>query len=305
MSTNPDDTKWYSYTSSTQTMRTWARRIRSYEEVPAEFQPAFPEYGEHFPYTLLIPQDRLSLFHRRNEQMICLYQDRLVHLELVHHEIKTLSSSLQEVLYVERGMILLYSWLKIVTPSGTLWMRFNTTNEYLFSPVIETIRQEMSGSSASDQASGKRDQTLSRFDYLVYANYKYMNYGRESVRANDAVVDVVYQPDRPLQEITLFGRTLLRRCMTGHLSVLTENELILIREDKRIRINQEASYGGVFTYIPRRQIHDISFVSDRENAHCVMQITLPENTRLVSEFSLTNEELGSFQEHLGRITISP
>jgi hypothetical protein len=85
MPTKFDDTKWYSYTSSTQTMRTWPRRLKSYEEIPHEFRPAFPKYKGHFPYTLFIPEDRFSLFRKRNKKVICVYEDHFVFLESVHN----------------------------------------------------------------------------------------------------------------------------------------------------------------------------------------------------------------------------
>jgi hypothetical protein len=298
MSKNFEDTKWYSYTSSTETTRTWARRLRSYEEIPHEFQPAFPKDEDHFPYTLLIPEDRLSLFRKRNKKTLCVYEDRFLLLEALRNEIQTSSNMFTDVLYLERGKILLYSWLKIVTPSDTLMIRFNTTNEYLFDPVLEQVRQGMSNSHPHDAALNGNEQELSKFDYLIKVNFKYMNYGRKSIRPDDPVIGIVYEPERCIQEFRLFNRTLFRRYATDHLSILTEKELILIKEDKRVRIDKESKHGGVFTYIPRRQIRDVSFISDPRNSHCTMEITLSENTRLASEFSSANEELELLQSFL-------
>jgi hypothetical protein len=298
MSKNFEDTKWYSYTSSTETTRTWAKRLRSHDEIPQEFQPAFPECEDHFPYTLLIPEDKFSLFRKRDKKILRVYEDRLVLLEAVRNEIRTSSNMFTDMLYLERGKILLYSWLRIVTPSGALLIRFNTTNEYLFDPVIEQVRQGMSDSHPHDAALSKDEQELSKFDYLIKVNFKYMNYGRKSIRPDDPVIGIVYEPERCTQEFKLFDITLFRRYATDHLSILTEKELILIKEDKRVRINKESKYGGVFTYIPRRQIRDVSFISDPRNSHCTMEITLSENTRLASEFSSANEGLELLQSFL-------
>jgi len=280
-------------------MRTWARRLRSYEEIPKEFQPAFPKHEDQFPYTLLIPEDRFSLFRKRSKKILRVYEDRFVLLEALRNEIKTSSNMFADVLYLERGKILLYSWLKIMAPSGTPLIRFNTTNEYLFDPVIEKIRQGMSDSHPKDVALGEDEQELSKFDYLRTVNYKYMSYGRKSIRPDDSVISIVYQPERCIQEFKLFNRTLFRRYATGHLSILTEKELILIKEDKQVKTDKDSKHGGVFTYIPRRQIQTVSFIPDPENSHCIMEITLPENTRLTSEFSSANEELELLQSLLG------
>lgn len=280
-------------------MRTWVRRLRSYEEIPQDFQPAFPEYEDRFPYTLLIPEDRFPLFRKRNKKILCVYEDRFVLLEALRNEIQTSSNMFTDVLYLERGKILLYSWLRTVTPSDTLLIRFNTTNEYLFDPVIDKVRQGMSDSHPNGVAPGENEQELSKFDYLRTVNFKYMNYGRRSIRPDDSVISIVYQPERCIQEFRFLNTTLFRRYATDHLSILTEKELILIKEDKRVKTDKERRYGGVFTYIPRRQIHGISFISDPEDSHCVMEVTLPENTRLASEFSSANEELKLLQDSLG------
>lgn len=300
MPQNFEDTRWYSYTSSTETMRTWVRRLKSYEEISSEFQSAFPEYKADFPYTLFVPEDRFSLFHKRNRQMLCLYEDHFVHLELSGSEVRTFSDKLTDVLYVEQGGILLNAWLKIVARSGTVLIRYNTVNDHLFKPIIERIRQGMTGSGSADNVVfGEDKRESSKFSHLISVNFKYMNYGRMSVRANDTVIGMVYQPERRIQEVRLFNKTFFRRYATDHLSILTEDELIMIKEDKRIKTDKDSRYGGVFTYIPRRQIHDISFISNPEDSQCIMEISLPENTRLVSEFSCANEELKQLQEYLG------
>lgn len=299
MSTHYDDTRWQSYMSATATI-TWARRLMSYDQVPEAFQPVFPEYEEHFPYTLLVPAFRPTLFLRGNRKIICLYENHFVLLETVRNEIKTSSGMFTDVLYLERGMILLQSWLEIVTLSGTLSIRFNSANDPLFEPVIERMRQGMSGSHPDDVASGEDKPGAAKLDYLRIVNLKYMNYGKRSIRSDDSVIGVVYQPERCIQEFGLFNRPVFRRYTTDHLSILTEKELILIKEEKRVKTGREGmDYGGVFTYIPRCQIDGISFIPDAENSNCIMEVTLPGDTRLASEYSLANEELQLLQESLG------
>jgi hypothetical protein len=299
MSTDFDDTKWYSYTSSTQTMRTWARRLSALDEIPQVFQSAFPPFGECFPYTLLIPEDRVSIFEKRNKQLICVFGDRFVHLEALRNEIKTFSAMFADVLYVEMGKILLHSWMKIVTLTGTRSIRFNTTNDYLFLPIIETIREGMIDSRLPDELILEEDkQALSQFDHLTDVNIKFRNYGRRGVRPGDAVMGIVYQPKRTLQEVRLFNKIIYRRYATDHLSILTKQELILINEEKRIRTDTENPYGGVFTYIPRRQMKEVSFRLDQENKLCIMEISLPGNTRISLEFSTGNDGLNLLRDCL-------
>jgi len=296
MSTKFEDTKWYSYTSSTETMRTWVRKINSYEELPQEFQPAFPKNTDPFPYTLFIPEDRYSLFLQRSKKVLCIYDGQIVLLEIERRKVKKITSPISEVLCLERGKILLHSWLTIQTLSGTISVKFNTTNDRLFEPVIEEIRQGMANLRPDDATLGEKEQELAKFDYLSSVNYKYMNYGRQSIRPGDTVVGIAYQPERCIQEYRLFNKTLFRRYTTSHLSILTEKELILIKENKQIKTAKEGLYGGVFTYIAHHRIQDISFVANPENTQGTMEIALPGNLRFRSEFSLDNEDLQVFQQ---------
>lgn len=298
MAKNFEDTKWHSYTSSTQTMRTWAIRLKTFEDVPEEFKSAFPDAAKPFPYTVLIPEDKLSRANKRNKQMICAYDDHFVLLEQIDDETESVSVQFADVFYLERGMILLHSWLEIVTASGSYTLTFNTTNEALFNPIIEKIRQGMSGDRALVVTNGGEKGTpdLAQFDYLESVNYKYLNYGRKSIRPTDAVVSIAYQPEQTIKELSFFQQTIFRRYKTSHLAILTAQELILIREPTSIRTNRDNTDGGIFTYIPRRQIRNISFAAGGENAPCIMEIALPENEFLACEFSSANEELKRLQQ---------
>jgi AcrR family transcriptional regulator len=296
MSAKFADTKWYSYTSSTETMRTWVSKLKSYEEIPEEFQTVFPECKDSFPYTLYIPEDKYTLFLRRNKKILSMVDGQIVLLEAGRNKVEKLTSPLSEVLYLERGKILLHSWLTIQTLSGTISVKFNTTNECLFEPVIEEIRRGMGNIHIDHVVLGEDEQEHSKFDYLATVNLKYMNYGRKSIRPGDVVVGIVYQPERCIQEYTLFNKTLFRRHTTDHLSILTEEEFILIKENKQIKTDKDDLHGGVFSYIPRHRIQDISFTPNPENKRSIMEIILPDDIRFKSEFSLDNEELPAFQQ---------
>jgi hypothetical protein len=295
MASTASETKWYSYTSSTQTMRTWSEVLRSYQDVPAEFQAAFPEPEAAFPYTVFIPEDRLSLFQKRNVKLIYMYDDRVGMLEVLRDRVKTAVYPFQKILYLEQGRILRYSWITIVSPFGSSTATFNTVNLQQFEPIIEMIRQETTRVQAEDGQAEQAPRDLTKFDYLKTLNFKFMNYGRQSVQPGDTVLKIVYQPDRCLKTFMLFHKTLFRRYATGHLSILTEKELILIKESKRTKMKRKALYGGVFIYIPLQQIKAISFLTDTEKSRCIMDITLADNIHLRSEFAIDNPDLRAFK----------
>jgi len=300
MSKSIEDTQWYSYTSSTQTMRTWARCIEAFEDIPESFQAVFPQQQEPFPYTVYLPEDKSSKFFKRDEKIISVFENHFVLLENIHDEIITRSSEFADVVTLERGKILLNSWLKIKTSSDTFDLRFNTTNDHLLQPVEDIVRQEMAKLAFADEMSNtEMKPDLSKFDFLDKINFKFMNYGRSSIRANDRVLDVIYQPEQTMQHVQFFNKTVFRRYKTDHLTILTDNELIFIQENKQIRNNYDPVNGGVFIFVPRYQIQDVAFNPHPESSSTMMEITLPNNTQFSIEFSSINETLPRLQSLLG------
>lgn len=290
MSATFDDTKWHSYTSSTQTMRTWAEEITRYEDVPAAFRSAFTEPAEPFPYTIYLPEETKGKTQSKS-QLIRLDAEQFTLHTIQQNALQTITSRFDEVIYLERGKVLLNSWLVIKTAVETAVLQFNTTNNHLFRPIIDKIRQGMVPFTTNIS-----EPDLSAFDYLDKINYKYMNYGRSSVRDGDAVVAVVYQPEQDMKAIGLLGKTLYRRYKTSHLTVLTEQELILIRENQPIRNNFDPTDGGVFIYIPRRKIEMASFIANE--AESMMRVCLPAQARVTVAYTV---EIDGLKAKLGMV----
>jgi len=279
-------------------MRTWAKRIDTLADVPAEFQAAFPRSGDPFPYTVYLPENKTPKASHQEPQIICLFPDRFVLLEQRRGEIHSHTADLDEVVYLQRGLILLNSWLQIGTRSGIFDLHFNTAVDYLFKPITEGIRQEtfaLAGQGAPLNAKSRPD--LSQFDFLDRANYKFMNYGRSSIPPDDDVLGLLYEPDHTLRTVRLFDKTIYRQYQTAQLAIVTNRELILIQEEKRIRTNFDPTHGGVFTYIPRRHLQAMTFASKPQPPypHYVMDISLPGDLHLTAEFSAANDKLALFQ----------
>ncbi len=72
--------------------------------------------------------------------------------------------------------------------------------------------------------------------------------------------------------------------------------MILIRESKSAKTQKQNLYGGVFTYVPLRQIQDISFTPDAEQSRRVMTIRLAGNVCLDSEFAPDNSDVEEFHQ---------
>ncbi len=286
------DTNWYSYTSSTQTMRTWTRVLSSFEDVPEAFQSAFSQDAA-FPYTILLPEDKLSFLQKRREQLLCMYDDQIVVMESGRDQVYVTPHRIQEILFLEHGQELLHSWVKIGSRAGISTLTFNAVTIHHFEPIFEKIRPRlMTEKGRFSQVNGD----VSAFDYLTGVNYKFMNFGRQSVRAGDTVLHTLYQPDRCARTVTLFNKTLFRQYAAAHLSILTEHELILIRQTKQMKTEGQNIYGRIIIYIPLSQIRDLSFATDEKKSLCVMTAALADKVAFRSEFALENEGLAAFQE---------
>ena len=297
MTATVQDTQWYAQTSSTQTMRSWAKVISSYHEVPAVFQAALPASDAPFPYTVFVPEDKLGFLLKRNAKLICLYDDRVVMLESGPNGVTLACYPFHEIVSLERGQILLYSWLTLCSKqAGATTLTFNTVNTDYFDPLIAQVRKAMTGLASSAEPRLNDQQ----FEFLSARNFKYMNYGRRSVQSGDAVRMIVYQPDRCVRCFRLFNKPIFTRYATSHLSILTAQVLILLKESKRTKSLKEALYGSVFMYLPLRQIQQITFTTETKKSRCTMQIALADQRALSVEFADDHPDLRAFKAEMTR-----
>lgn len=299
MKSNLIVTQWDSYDRyDHRTIRTWARVLSSYEEVPFGFRPHFPEPPIPMPYTIFLPQETGIFFQKRPPQLLWLEPDQLIILEAVRETVIRNSYPLESILYLEHGMILLKSWLTLRTPAHITTMTFNTVSDRRFLPIIKAIRRN----SPPSQSNGEQHRhELAKLSYLNTVNYKYMNFGRHSIMPGDTIIRTVYQPAMWIETVTMFRKTLFKTYLTPHLSILTDRELILLTEHSRTKKGEEKQYGGVFTYIPLRHIQQISFTTKHSNL--VMNIQLSDTIHLCSEFSSGNNDIEALAREYAAIRL--
>lgn len=291
-------TEWMTYTTSIpQSMRRWARRLPSYEEVPPGFHNVFPEpAASQLPYTILLPEEQISLFHKRNTRLLCLYKDKLEIFEAVRGSAIATSYPLDAVISLEYGRVLLNSWLKLHTASQSDTINFNSVTEHLFKPVIDSIRPAITAEE-SRHPQNTRQHALSKLKFLQKANFKYLNMGMQSLMPGSKILSLIYQPDIHLTTLNVFKKPVFSKYLTCHLSLLTDKELILIKESKRTKRKDEGLYGAVFTFIPHHHITRISFENTSGKANCSMIITCSGNTSFRSDFSTESAiNLAEFQK---------
>jgi hypothetical protein len=301
--TSPGIGKLPLLTGYEQTKLSWARVIESYDQLPEAFKDFFKTLmGDTsvFPYAVRTPTFK-GFIKQENEKLIFSLNGKIYVLERARDKLTSTCYSLDGISYVEVGTILLNSWIKIsgVASNGILTsssLRFSAVTDYLFTPILEKIRPAISAPGDTDQNSER-----AKFDYLMHLNFKFMNYARRSLVPGEKVVYTVLQPEIRASVLTLLGRSLSRTISTAHLGILTDRELIMIREEKSGRWDDKTRYGGIWNYIPLDKITSLSLVPKNDNL-LVLSIHLPQNDHIESLFSVSNkQEVELFLSRLGTL----
>ena len=158
---------------------------------------------------------------------------------------------------VEVRTVLLDSRLQIsgVTGQGqpaSSTLRFNSVTDYLFTPILEHMRP-----GAVDPGAIVQKSELEKFDGWVRLNYKFMNYARRSLLGGEIVLQAVLQPEIRARRLTVLGKTFYKTIAPALACILTDRELIVIRDDTRQSGGNR--YGGVWDYIPLDKIAALSW----------------------------------------------
>jgi len=262
-----------------QTKASWARPIESPAALPAAYREFFGPLlagGRAFPYTVLTPSYQ-GFLHRATEKLVCDLEDEICILHRHAGSLEAQRYPLEGISYVEVRTFLLDSGIKIsgVTGHGvaaSTSFKFNAVTDYLFTPILHRIRLASHGPSDADL--GPESQ---KFDDWVSLNYKFMNFAKRSLLAGDRVIHAILQPEIRTRALTLLGRTLYGLISPTHMCILTDRELITVREENRRSADDK--YGGIWDYIPLGKIVDLS-VSQRDDHLFELSVQLPDGASL-------------------------
>jgi len=285
-----------------QTRLSWARAIASYAAVPPVYLRFFEPLqaqGQPFPYTVLAPSYQ-GFLHRTTEKLLC-HSGQEVHvLERSGNRFDRHTFSLSGISYVEVRDVLLDAHIRIngVTQRGAstiCTLRFNSVTDYLFRPIVQAIRL-----GTGDPPDAPDGAERHEFDDLVRVNYKLMSYARRSLLPRDKVVHSILQPEIRDRLLTVFGRTYFRTVSPTHMTILTDREVIMIREE--YSRSAEERYGGTWTYIPLSKIAALS-LSEKGSGLVSLAIQLPEGASLEFVFEASAEpDLDRLQERFKALT---
>lgn len=293
-------------TGAKQTMLSWARVIESYAEIPDAYKSSCKAVLENchpFPYVVLAPINS-DAGRKATEKLICEINDVLHIWEHVGSQIVSISYPLKTIYSFEAGNILLFSWFTIngLSSDGTLSstvITFNTATGRLLSPFIKNLRPTPTG---VDEAIWLAE--LAKFDRLSSANFKFMNYARESLMHGEKVIHFIVQPTIRKNIFTLFGYKFYRTLALSHFALLTDKEVIFIRDDEQspeIRGKAER-YGGVWQYVPLRNIASVELIEAVDGLITLSLKLTYGNQKLNKVFEASSKkELENFKKNLEQI----
>ena len=262
------------------------------------FEP-FLATGRGFPNTVLAPSYE-GFIHRTTEKLVCLLDDEIYVLLRNGNTFETQCYPLEEISYVEVRTILLDSRIKIssVNRQGDLvstTIQFNTVTDYLFRPILEKIRLAAVDTQETIQSS-ERD----KFNQWIRLNYKFMNYAKRSILGGERVIHAILQPRIRVRVLTVLGKTYHRTLSPTHVSILTDRELILIREEARQ--SGEDRYGGIWDYIPLRKIVGLT-MREKDGNLMVLSVQMPGGESIECLYEATAErEIDQFLERYREMT---
>ena len=271
-------------TGARQSMRSWAKAVESYDEVPdlyKGFFDALPHCDGAFPYAVLTPKYE-GFLRREQEKLVCCQDSNLYVLQNKGSQLKPIAFRLRDIHYVDVGSFLLQSWLNIrgITSDGilTVTLKFNTVSEHLFGPILNKVR-----GSTLQPAGTDLNAERAKLSEIAGLSLKLLNLGKGSIQPGERLAGVLWQPEIQAQWLSLFGRPLSRTISPAHLSILTDREVILIRDNP----SKDSKYGATRTFVPLAKIASVS-LDEKKDGLLVTSLHLPENDRLDLLYSASN-----------------
>ena len=280
----------------------WAMRIESYADLPDVYKGFFEPFladRKDFPYTVLTPTHE-RFIHRQSEKLISDFGREIYILERNGSTVDPHCYPVDGISYVEFRTALLASSFKVygmtnqeVHTSCTLI--FNSITDYLFKPFLKKARL-----GANDSETATKNPEVEKFDHLADVNFKFMNFAKHSLLGGEKVLHFTLQSEIRESIVKFLKKTYFRTISPTHMSILTDRELIVIREDESRR--KEDRYGGIWDFISLNKIVSM-IVSEKNDDLLGLTVQLPEDTGFELLFQISAKEeldqlLNQFKEQV-------
>lgn len=276
--------------------------MESYDKVPEIYQEFFRSHlaeGQAFPYTVLTPTYETS-GGRITGKLICVIEHALYVLDENETNVIKVCYPIDQINYVEVTHTPSDLFVKIdgVTNLGistsSVFGCSNTADKIL-TPLFQRIRLRII--SLSEKAPSRH---LERLDRWNDRQYKVMDMARHCLLAGETVVLAILQPEIQGRLFSNLDGPFHRTKYPTHTCILTDKELIIIREEPS-QGNKNAE-GSVCNFIPLSKIHSVS-VSRESGDILIVAIRLLNGELFRSLFAVSlenevNELLARIQESM-------
>jgi hypothetical protein len=279
-----------------------AEQITSCDAVPEAFKNfTFSSGKEEFPYAVRTPAYEVFI-RRTTEKLICDFGHEIWVLEKSGTGFDARCYPVDRISYIEVKTCLLVSGIKIcgVTEDGdkkSSTLKFSSLTDYLFTPIIQRMRH-----APIDAESSLQRSELEKFDAWRGINLKFMNYAKRSLLADERVIHTIFQPEIRETVLHFMGRAYERVIAPTLACILTNQELIMIQEEKHW--GGEDKYGGIWDYIPLNKIMTLS-LNEKEKNLLGLSVQLIEGTRLEFLFQCSaKREISRLQYYFKELMIA-
>ncbi|MBN1120634.1 MAG: hypothetical protein JXJ17_06115 [Anaerolineae bacterium] len=255
--------------------RIWASQPTSFEEIPEVFYPAFSALAAHedpFPTTIILPTGGVYGKPEIPWIFTCL-TDAIAVLALDGSEVDVTLHRIDSINTIEVTINLLYSKVEIHSideagaPVSTMF-EYNTVFIDFFTPFIQVMRQGFRSSTPPIPSE------LARFDVLKSDYYKFMNYSRRCLLADQTVSSFVMQPTISEPLLVGWNKLFYKTVVPAHISILTNSEYIDIHEEVKPWWYFGAKYGKTYRYVHRSRIRSVQ-VNDQDDELIALSLDLP------------------------------
>jgi len=278
----------------------WARSVKPGDTIPDVFREFFVSTlstGQDFPYTVITPTYD-GFIHKQVEKLICHFQHEIYVLERNGNSFTQQCYPLDQISYIQLKTKLLDSSFKIsgVPKDGvpcTSILRFNTVTDCLFFPIIQTIRY-----AAGDLYESDNSAELEKFDPWRRVNLKFMSFAKRSLLPGECVIQAILQPEIRQRIFTVFGKTYDYVISPTLAAILTDRELIMIREENH---RGQEKYGGIWEYIALDKISKLCMQEVIDNI-IMFSILLIDGNQLEYFFQVSvKQEILELQNNFQRL----
>ncbi|HKL43006.1 MAG TPA: hypothetical protein VJ962_10550 [Clostridia bacterium] len=237
----------------------WTKEINDFSTLPETLQLEINKIldiqDNNHPLALKVPANE---DHESPETFLIIFDDIVYILENENGYIETYSINYSNINFVELQIILLDSYTVLNDGIINKKIFFNTSSEGFFHQLIKKIR--------SKQNSNEHlELNYENIDYLEEIDIKLYNYSKYALKFHHDIVDSVYQNET---SESAFGSSI---------TILTDSELIFIKEPNKDKQPMDSLYGGQWVYIPLNKVVDASIQNDKTESKFSLVIQFKDN----------------------------